>query len=83
MDWARSAIRAELMIGVLVSVMTWYAFVASPGYMCCMGYEPSLVERLTPWVSVLVPIVGLVWMVRLSRPRVEVDEPTWRYRDIR
>jgi hypothetical protein len=81
MDRARFAVHAEVMIGVAVSFLTWFLFIASPGCLCGMIHEPPLIERLTPWVAVVGPIVGLVWMFWLSRPMVEAGERDWRYRD--
>jgi hypothetical protein len=83
LDRARSLIRGEIAIGVVTSIGTWFLFIASPGYCMCpmFAYEPRLLSRLVPWVPVIGSIVGLVWMVYLSRPRVEAGERDWRYRD--
>jgi hypothetical protein len=82
MDRARFWIRAEIAIGVVVSIGTWFLFVAASGVSGGFGFEPSLVERLIPWINVAGPLVGLLWMVRLSRPRVETGERDWRYRGL-
>jgi hypothetical protein len=84
MDRARSAIGAELAIGLMVTLLTGFLFIASPSCLCPAGlyetYEPSLLVRLFTAAPIVLPIVGLVWMVRLSQPRPEAGEPTWRYR---
>jgi hypothetical protein len=80
MEWVRFWIRAELMIAFAAPVIAGFLFIASPGCLCGM-FEPSLVERLFPWVGGAGLIVGLVAMVRLSRIDPEAGERSWRYRD--
>jgi uncharacterized membrane protein YqjE len=79
LDRAYDAMLTELFVGFLVTLLTWFLWVASPGYMGPMFYEPSLFETL-PVVQVLCTI-GWIWMLRLSRPRPEQGERSWRYRD--
>jgi hypothetical protein len=83
LDRAWVAIRVELFIALAVPVVTGFMFVASPGFTGggMVAYEPSLIERVVPWAGVLLYVLGLVWMLRLSRPKVEAGERDWRYRD--
>lgn len=77
LDRVRLAIWAELLIGLLVTLLTGFAFISFPGY---MGFhEPSLLEGFP--AGPVIALVGFFWMVRLSRPRPEAGEPTWRYHD--
>ena len=84
MDRARSAIGAELAIGLGVTLLIGLLYITSAQCICPAGlyehYEPSLLVRLFTAAPIVLPIVGLVWMVRLSQPRPEAGEPTWRYR---
>ena len=82
LDRAHFLIRAELVIAFAAPVLTGFLFVAQPGTMGGpMFYEPPRFG----WLLFLVPIagfvVGIVWMLRLSRQDPEAGERTWRYRD--
>jgi hypothetical protein len=79
LDRVRFAIRAELLIGLLVTLLTGFLLIASPGGFRGMFYVPPWTQWLLPAASVLSFVVWL-WMLRLSRPRLEAGEPTWRYR---
>lgn len=77
---AHILIRAELAIAVAAPLVAGFLYLAAPGF---MGWrEPWLIEQLLPWAGVAGVIVGLVLMIRLSRPDPEGGERTWRYRDI-
>ena len=78
--WARHLIRAELAIAVAVSGFAAFLHVAMPNFPGRGIHEPPLIEILLPWVSVVLLITGLVWIVRLSRPDPEAGERSWRYR---
>jgi hypothetical protein len=82
LDHARLAIWVELLLGFIVAEVTVFAIiVATPSCLVCpISYEVPLVERLIQGGALLGLVVGLVWMVRLSRPRVQADERHWRYR---
>jgi O-antigen/teichoic acid export membrane protein len=80
LDRVRFAIHAELLIGLVVTLLTGFLFIAAPGYMRPMFDEPSLVERLNA-VAPVVSLLAWVWMLRLSRPQPEAGERRWRYRD--
>jgi hypothetical protein len=67
LDWARFWIHAELMIGVALTLLTVFLFVAAPGF---MGRETQA-ERIAPLVAIGMAIFGLVAMFWFSRPRVE------------
>ena len=80
LDRAHVAIRTELALGFLASLLTGFLYIAAPGYMRPLGYEPMLVDGLMPTAPVVVSFVAWLWMLRLSRPNPEAGEPTWRYR---
>ena len=78
---AHTLIRAELAIGVAAPLVVGFMYVAAPGF--SGGWrEPWLLEQLRPWAGVGGVILGLVWMIRISKPEPEGGERTWRYRDI-
>jgi hypothetical protein len=83
LDRARLWIHSEIAIGVVLSIGTWLFITASPGSCICtrLPYGPPLLWGVLPWVPVLMTVVGLAWMIRLSRPRVESGETSWRFRD--
>jgi hypothetical protein len=63
-------------------VLAGFLFVAQPGTMGGpMFNEPSLFETLLPWAAIAGVVIGIVWMLRLSRPDPEAGERSWRYRD--
>ena len=76
---ARSAIRVELAVGFAAPVVVAFAYIAAPG-----GFRPMFLDplsELAPFAGVPGVIIGLVWIVRLSRPNPEPDQHGWRYRD--
>jgi hypothetical protein len=76
LDRARQRIQAELLIGLTVVILTGYfAGGAFP-----MFYVPPVVNLLL-LAAPVVALLAWVWMLRLSRPRPEAGEPSWRYRD--
>lgn len=79
---AHELIRLELVIAFAVPLLAGFLWVAAPaGFGGGMFYEPPLIELILPWAGIVGVIVGIVWMVRLSRPDPEAGERTWRYRD--
>jgi hypothetical protein len=46
-----------------------------------MFYGAPLIVTLLPLAGVVGFIVGLIWIIRLSRPNPEAGERSWRYRD--
>jgi hypothetical protein len=78
---ARFLIRAELTIALAVPLLAAYLNVAAPGFTGGGMWEPPLYMTLLPWAGVVGWIVGIAWMVRLSRPDSESGERSWRYRD--
>ena len=78
---AHVLIRAELAIALALPAFAGFWYVARPGFMGDGLHEPPLIDTLIPWVGVGLFIVGLVWMIRLSRPDPEAGERSWRYRD--
>jgi hypothetical protein len=82
LDRAYVAIRTELAIGFLVTLLTAFLYIAAPGYMLPLGYEPTVVDKLVPAVPMVVSFVAWLWMLRLSRPNPEAGERSWRYRGV-
>jgi hypothetical protein len=80
LDRARFWIRTEFALAIAAVIVAAFLFVAAPSCGCPMFSQPSLVERLLPWVPVGGFVVGFAAMVRLSRIDPEPDKPTWRYR---
>jgi hypothetical protein len=79
---AHFLIRAELTLAIAVPVIAGFLWVAAPGTMGGgMFYRASLIETLLPWAGVAGFVVGIVWMLRLSRQDPEAGERSWRYRD--
>ena len=88
LDRAHFLIRAELVIAFAAPLLAGLLWVAQPGTMgggMFLGggssFGWSLIEMLLPWAAAIGVIVGIVWMLRLSRPDPEAGERTWRYRD--
>jgi hypothetical protein len=79
--WAHVLIRAELAIAFAVPMFAGFLYVAMPGFPGDGMHEPLLMETLIPWAGAGLFIVGLVWMIRLSRPDPEAGERSWRYRE--
>lgn len=78
----RALIRIELTLAFAVPFLAAFLFVAMPGGPSPMVLgERPLVETLVPWAGVGLYMVGLVWMIRLSRPDPEAGERSWRYRE--
>jgi hypothetical protein len=82
LDRARRATYVELYLGFVLAAVTVFAIVAPPACLCPMvAGTPLGVERfLIPGAGLVGVIVGLVSMLRLSRPRVEAGKRDWRYR---
>lgn len=78
---AHNLIRAELAIAFAVPLLTAFVYVTMPqGPSPMFIGEPQLIEALVPWFGVAMFLVGLVWMIRSSRPDPEAGERSWRYR---
>jgi hypothetical protein len=79
LDRAYDAMLTELFVGFVVTLVTWFLWIASPGLIGPMLYEHSLFENL-PVPQVLCTLAW-IWMFRLARPRLDSGERSWRYRD--
>lgn len=77
---ARFLIRAELAIAFASPLVAGFLYIAAPGTFGGMFAESPL-ESALPWAAAVGILVGIVWMVRLSRPDPEAGERSWRYRD--
>jgi hypothetical protein len=80
LDRARSWIHAELALGFLAPVVVAFLLFAAPGTTGGPMFEPLWVTLL-PWIGGAGVLVGLAWLVWLSRPNPERGEVVWRYRD--
>ena len=80
LDRARALRQIELFLAFALPLVAGFLHVASPGYSGGI-YEPPLIATLVPWAGVVGVLVGIVWIVRVSRPDPEAGERTWRYRD--
>jgi hypothetical protein len=80
LDRAHFPIRAELVIA-FAAVAGGFLWVAAPGSFLATFHKPWLIETLLPLAGVVGFIVGIVWILRLSRSGSEAGERTWRYRD--
>ena len=78
---AHVLIRAELAIACVVPLFAGFVYIAAPNFGGGMSGPPPLMETLVPLFAMGLFIVGMVWMIRLSRPDPEPGERTWRYRD--
>jgi len=81
LDRARFATQAELLIGLEVTLLTGFLYVAAPGGFSPMFYKPPWIEWLVPAAPV-VSLLAWLWMVWLSRPQPEAGERSWRYPDL-
>jgi len=70
----------ELFVGFAVTLLTWFLWIASPGYIGPMFHERPVLEGL-PIAQVLCTLAW-IWMLRMSRPRPDSGERSWRYRDL-
>jgi hypothetical protein len=77
---ARTLIRFELGLALTAPPLALFYWVAAPNMMGGGMHEPPLIETLAPWVGVGTYVIGLAWMLRLSRPDPEPGEHSWRYR---
>lgn len=78
---AHFLIRAELVVAFVAPVVTAIYWISAPGMIGPMFYELPPFGWLLPLVAIAGVVVGIVWMLRLSRPDPEAGERTWRYRD--
>ena len=78
---ARFLIRAELAVAIIALLIAAFWYVAAPGASMPMFWKPPLLVALAPWAGGIGLVVGIAWMVRLSRPDPEPGERSWRYRD--
>lgn len=78
---ARFLIRAELAIAFALPLIAGFLFIAAPGTTGGSLIESPL-ESALPWAAAVGIVVGIGWMIRLSRPDPEAGERSWRYRDL-
>lgn len=80
LEGSRFLIRAELAVAFAAPIVVGFLYLASPGGGTPMFGRLWLVE-VVPWAGLIGFIVGIAWIVRLSRPDPERGERSWRYRD--
>jgi hypothetical protein len=78
---AHVLIRFELVVAFAAPVAAGIMWMAQPGMIGPMYYEPPPFQWLLPVVAITGVVVGIVWMLRLSRQDPEAGERSWRYRD--
>ena len=86
LDRARLAIQTELMIGLMVVILTGFMAVILTGFpsVAARAEMSSYLPPLFQLLLLAAPVGSLlawVWMLRLSRPRPEAGERSWRYHD--
>lgn len=82
LDRARGLIRLELAVAFAAPIVAGFLFVAAPPHSHPMfEREPLLIQSLVVWAGLAGLVLGLVWMIRLSRANPEAGESAWRYRD--
>jgi len=82
LDRAGAAIRLELTIGFLAPVVLAFVLLAKPGTIGePMFYGGWGWAALLPYIGGAGVVLGLVWLVRLSRLDPERGEVHWRYRE--
>jgi hypothetical protein len=75
-------IRLELAIAIGIPLVAGLLFMAAPPTSSGMyGDEPARIDLRVACGGVAMYLVGLVWMIRLSRANPEGGERSWRYRD--
>jgi len=73
----RQMIGAALALALLVG----FLWVASPGGIEGISYEPPWYAGLVPLAAVGLYVTGLAWMIRIYRTsHLEPDPSSWRYR---
>jgi hypothetical protein len=78
---ARVQIQVELTIAYAAPLIAAFLYIGGPGTIGGMFAEPSLIEVALPWAGAAGIVLGIAWMLRLSRPDPEPGQRSWRYRD--
>jgi hypothetical protein len=81
LDSARFLIRAELAIALAAPLILAFLYIAAPGNIGGGMFAVPWFIDAVPWVAAAGVIVGVAWMIRLSRADPEAGERSWRYRD--
>jgi hypothetical protein len=76
----RHKARELIGLGVLLALFSGFLFIAAPGYGGGIGTDTWLTSL--PLVGLVMPIVGLAWMVVIYRRAFdpEPEQDAWRYR---
>jgi hypothetical protein len=78
---ASTLTRVELVILVASPLVAGFLWVLAPGSFRAMFLHPSLIAQVLPWAGIVGAIVGLAWILHVSRADPEAGDRTWRYRD--
>ena len=79
---ARALGRQMIGAALTLPLLLGFLWIASPGGIEPIFYEPPWYETALPWVAIGLYAVGLAWMIRIYRTSHLEREPSdWRYRD--
>jgi len=68
-------------VALVLPVLVGFLWLASPGDIGPMFYEPPWYETAVPWVAIGLYAIGLAWMIRIHRTsHLESETSSWRYR---
>jgi hypothetical protein len=70
-------------LAVFLGVLMVFLWIATPGSIGGMFYQPTWLERALPSIGWAAYLVGLAWMTRIYRSRPETSRTDWRYRSER
>jgi hypothetical protein len=78
---ARTLGRQIIGVALVLPVLVGFLWLASPGGIEPMFYEPPWYEAVLPWVAIGLYGTGLTWMIRIHRTsHLESETSSWRYR---
>jgi hypothetical protein len=80
---AQGLARAMITLAVFLGVLMVFLWIATPGSIGGMFYQPTWLERALPSIGWAAYLVGLAWMTRIYRSRPETSRTDWRYRSER
>ena len=77
-DLARAALAIAAILGFIVVP---FLYVAAPGGIEPMFYEPPWQETALAAIGFVGILIGSIWIVRIDRTDPEPDQRAWRYRE--
>ena len=69
-----------IFVAVVALAVPAFFFIAAPNF-SGSGYESGPTAWIVPAIGVAGIVIGLIWMVRISRAHQEPEPKGWRYRD--